>query len=109
MPDYCDTRSASVDSASAWIAWSGTDSTTESTTTWSVWTGGTGNNAHAGLSEAELARQKAERELRTSFDVRRFHDAVLGSGPMPLAILERHIDWYIAGEKARESASAGGR
>ena len=62
-----------------------------------------------GSAKIRELRQKAERELRTSFDVRRFHDAVLGSGPMPLAILERHIDWYIAGEKARESASAGGR
>ena len=51
-------------------------------------------------------RRKAERELGISFDIRRFHDAVLGSGPMPLAILERHIDWFIAGEKARAWAVA---
>jgi uncharacterized protein (DUF885 family) len=59
-----------------------------------------------GSAKIRELRQKAERELRTSFDVRRFHGAVLGSGPMPLAILERHIDWFIAGEKARASAVA---
>ena len=59
MPDYCDTRSASVDSASAWIAWSGTDSST----IWSVWIQGTAG-AYTPPSEAELAQQKAERERR---------------------------------------------
>jgi len=64
MPDYCDTSSASVDSASAWIAWSGTDSvTTESATTWSVWIQGT-VDTYTPLSEAELDRQKAERDQR---------------------------------------------
>ncbi|HEV8608920.1 MAG TPA: DUF885 domain-containing protein [Thermoanaerobaculia bacterium] len=59
-----------------------------------------------GAAKIRELRQKAERELRTSFDVRRFHDAVLGSGPMPLATLERHLDWFIDGEKARASAMA---
>jgi uncharacterized protein (DUF885 family) len=51
-------------------------------------------------------RDRASRELGTSFDVRRFHDAVLGSGPMPLAVLERHIDWFIDAEKARVTLTA---
>ncbi|HEY6066160.1 MAG TPA: DUF885 family protein, partial [Thermoanaerobaculia bacterium] len=51
-------------------------------------------------------RRKAERALGTSFDVRRFHDAVLDSGPMPLATLERHVDWFIDGEKTRAAAIA---
>jgi uncharacterized protein (DUF885 family) len=59
-----------------------------------------------GSAKIRELRQKAEREVTTSFDVRRFHDAVLGSGPMPLVILERHIDWFIAGEKARGAATA---
>jgi uncharacterized protein (DUF885 family) len=59
-----------------------------------------------GSAKIRELRRKAERELGVSFDVRRFHDAVLGSGPMPLTILERHIDWFIAGEKARASAVA---
>lgn len=51
-------------------------------------------------------RDKAARELGRSFDVRRFHDALLGSGPLPLPVLERHIDWFIEAEKARVSAIA---
>jgi uncharacterized protein (DUF885 family) len=62
-----------------------------------------------GSAKIRELRQKAERELGTSFDVRRFHDAVLDSGPMPLATLGRHLDWFIDGEKARASASGGGR
>ena len=46
-------------------------------------------------------REKARRELGPKFDIRRFHDAVLGSGAMPLAVLEKHVDWFIAQEKAR--------
>lgn len=49
-------------------------------------------------------RRKAERELGPRFDIRRFHDAVIGSGPLPLFILQRHIDWWIAQEKSRAPA-----
>jgi uncharacterized protein (DUF885 family) len=59
-----------------------------------------------GAAKIREMRQKAERRLGTSFDVRRFHDAVLDSGPMPLAILERHVDWFIDAERARASATA---
>ncbi len=45
-------------------------------------------------------RSRAERELGSGFDVRRFHDAVLGNGSLPLGVLERHIDWWIAREKS---------
>lgn len=48
----------------------------------------------------ELRRQ-AERELGPKFDLRRFHEAVLGSGSLPLSVLERHIEWWIGQEKAR--------
>lgn len=46
-------------------------------------------------------REKAQKALRKSFDIRRFHDALLSSGPLPLATLERHVDWFIKGEKQR--------
>jgi uncharacterized protein (DUF885 family) len=47
-------------------------------------------------------RDKAQKALGSRFDIRRFHDALLGSGAMPLDILEKHVDWFIAQEKARK-------
>lgn len=44
-------------------------------------------------------RSKAEAELGDKFDIRSFHDAVLVEGAMPLAVLERRIDDYIAEQK----------
>ncbi|HMI86301.1 MAG TPA: DUF885 domain-containing protein [Polyangiaceae bacterium] len=41
-------------------------------------------------------RGKAKRLLGGRFDIRAFHDAVLGQGGVPLPILERQIDAYIA-------------
>ena len=46
-------------------------------------------------------RARAEKELGPKFDVRRFHDAVLGQGSVPLDALEAQIDSWIAAEKAR--------
>ena len=45
-------------------------------------------------------REKARTELGDKFDIRRFHDAMLLDGPMPLDLLERRIDAWIAAEKA---------
>jgi uncharacterized protein (DUF885 family) len=45
-------------------------------------------------------REKARSELGERFDIRRFHDAVLGAGALPIFILERQIDEWIATEKA---------
>ena len=55
------------------------------------------------LGELKLRelRAKAEQELGPKFDVRRFHDAVLGQGPVPLDALEAQIDSWIAAEKAK--------
>jgi uncharacterized protein (DUF885 family) len=46
-------------------------------------------------------RGRAEKALGTRFDLRRFHDAVLTQGAVPLDVLERQIDDWIAAEKAR--------
>lgn len=46
-------------------------------------------------------RRRAERELGPKFDLRRFHEAVLGSGSLPLSVLERHVEWWIGQEKKR--------
>ena len=44
-------------------------------------------------------RQRAETELGDKFDVRKFHDAILLNGSVPLDILEANIDQYIADMK----------
>ena len=41
-------------------------------------------------------RRRAETELGARFDLRRFHDEVLGQGAMPLAVLEGEIKRWIA-------------
>jgi uncharacterized protein (DUF885 family) len=46
-------------------------------------------------------REKARRELGPRFDIRRFHMAVLDNGPLPLDLLERVVDEWIAAEQAR--------
>ncbi|WP_332641517.1 DUF885 domain-containing protein [Brevundimonas sp.] len=46
-------------------------------------------------------RSRAERELGDRFDVRRFHDALLVDGPLPMALLDERMDRWIAEEKAR--------
>ena len=46
-------------------------------------------------------RARAERELGDRFDVRRFHDALLVDGPLPLDLLDARMDRWIAEEKDR--------
>jgi len=48
-------------------------------------------------------RARAEKELGDKFDLRHFHDAVLGQGAVPLDALEAQINAWIAAEKARRS------
>jgi uncharacterized protein (DUF885 family) len=48
-------------------------------------------------------RAKAESALGARFDIRRFHDAVLLEGPLPLDVLERNIDAWIAVESKKAS------
>jgi uncharacterized protein (DUF885 family) len=45
-------------------------------------------------------RARAHRELGERFDLRAFHDAVLGNGGVPLPVLEQQIDAYIAAARA---------
>jgi uncharacterized protein (DUF885 family) len=46
-------------------------------------------------------RARAETALGPKFDLRRFHDAVLGQGAVPLDVLEAQIDGWIATERNR--------
>ena len=47
-------------------------------------------------------RAKARRELGARFDVRRFHNAVLDDGPLPLDLLESRMNEWIAEQKRKE-------
>jgi uncharacterized protein (DUF885 family) len=52
-------------------------------------------------------RKRAEQALGPRFDLRRFHDAILGAGSLPLTVLEDEIARFIATERARpETAKA---
>jgi uncharacterized protein (DUF885 family) len=43
-------------------------------------------------------RERAKSKLGDKFDIRAFHDAVLGSGALPLDVLEKNIDTWIAAQ-----------
>ena len=45
-------------------------------------------------------RDKAQTELGDKFDIREFHAQVIGTGALPLQILEQKIDRWIAAKKA---------
>lgn len=53
-----------------------------------------------GMMRIQELRAKAERELGDRFDIRGFHDTVLGGGAVPLDILEKRVDRWIASRKA---------
>ena len=45
------------------------------------------------------ARTRAQKALGARFDIRKFHDAVLLHGAMPLKLIDGVVDAYIAGAK----------
>lgn len=46
-------------------------------------------------------RKEAESQLGEKFDVRAFHDVVLGGGAVPLGVLEKNVQAWIAERKSR--------
>jgi uncharacterized protein (DUF885 family) len=50
-------------------------------------------------------REKAKKELGPKFDIRKFHDEVLGAGSLPMDVLEARIDAWIASEKGSGARS----
>jgi uncharacterized protein (DUF885 family) len=53
-----------------------------------------------GMEKIKALRAKAEDELGDKFDIRGFHDTVLGGGALPLSILERRVEEWVASRKA---------
>ena len=53
-----------------------------------------------GMLRIQELRGRAETELGDKFDIRGFHDTVLGGGTVPLSILETQVDRWIATSKA---------
>lgn len=52
-----------------------------------------------GALTIQRLRRKAETALGAKFDLRQFHAQVLGSGALPLPVLEAKIDRWIAGQR----------
>jgi uncharacterized protein (DUF885 family) len=48
----------------------------------------------AGANAIVAAREAARRRLGAAFDVRRFHDQVLGAGPVPMTVLAQQIQGW---------------
>ena len=46
-------------------------------------------------------RASAEKELGAKFDIRKFHDAILEIGSVPLPVLDEHIRQFVAKEKSQ--------
>jgi uncharacterized protein (DUF885 family) len=64
-----------------------------------VWPGQALGYKIGSLKITEL-RERARRELGDRFDVREYHDEVLGAGSLPLDVLEQRIDAWIKAKKA---------
>jgi len=47
-------------------------------------------------------RQRAEQQLGESFDVRAFHDELLGAGALPLDLLEQRMDAWLAAHRTAD-------
>ncbi len=53
-----------------------------------------------GMQKIVDIRAKAQAALGDRFDIKGFHDTVLGGGAMPLEILERRVDEWVASRKS---------
>ena len=58
-----------------------------------------------GMLKIQELRRKAESALGPRFDIRAFHDTVLGGGALPLTILEKRVDRWIASALAPQSGA----
>ncbi|HYB53995.1 MAG TPA: DUF885 domain-containing protein, partial [Thermoanaerobaculia bacterium] len=62
--------------------------------------------AEIGALKILQLRERARKELGARFRLARFHDTVLGSGPLPLDLLEERVNHWIETEKTASSSPA---
>jgi len=58
-------------------------------------------NYQAGFQRLLELRARAEELAGEGFDIKDFHDAALGEGALPMAVLEKHIEWYFDPQRTR--------
>ena len=51
-------------------------------------------------------RERAERQLGENFDIRAFHDELLGAGALPLDLLEQRMDAWLTAEVTRHAGDS---
>jgi uncharacterized protein (DUF885 family) len=93
------TRQQAIDYLSQNTALSVHECTTE-TDRYISWPGQALSYKMGELKIREL-RAKAEKALGAKFDKRRFHDAVIGNGSVPMPVLEQVIDAFIQREQSQ--------
>lgn len=54
-----------------------------------------------GMIKIQQMRANAEQVLGDKFDIRGFHDTVLGGGSMPLTLLERRVNNWVESQKSK--------
>ena len=55
-----------------------------------------------GMNKILNLRSKAQSELNDKFDIRAFHEVLLGQGALPLSLLEERVNTYITTEKQKQ-------
>jgi len=54
-----------------------------------------------GMLKIQSLRAMAEEQLGDKFDIRAFHDTILGGGALPMTILERQVKAWIVAQQAK--------
>ena len=60
-----------------------------------------------GKLKFDALREKSKTALGTKFDLRKFHNAVLDQGALPLTVLERVVDDWISASLSVENPTLG--